>query len=407
MKTLFIECNMGLAGDMLTAALIDLFDNKEDILKELNSFGLKDVETSIIKDKKCGIEGIHVSVKYHGQEESEDMHNHEHEHEHEHHHEHDHEHHHHHHSSLEDIKEIINGLNVSDKVKKDSINVYELLAEAEAHVHGSTINDIHFHEVGTMDAIADIVNVSYLLDKLNVEKIIVSPIHVGRGFVKCAHGILPVPAPATEYLLHNIPYYSKDIIEGELCTPTGAALAKYYADEFSYMPTLNIEKSGYGLGTKDFKIANVVRVFLGQDENKQVKVIELDTNVDDMTGEEIAFATERLIKAGAYEVFTTNINMKKNRPGILLSVICSEEIEQEIVKEIFANTSTIGIRKTVKDRFVLDRQIEEKDTNMGKVRIKKSSGYGVEKEKIENDDMVELANKNDKTLLEIKRSIKL
>ena len=305
------------------------------------------------------------------------------------------------------ISHIVNDhINVNEKVKKDILDVYRLIGEAEAKVHDSDIEHIHFHEVGTMDAIADVTAVSYLIDKLGVDKIIASPVHVGKGTVKCAHGILPVPAPATAEILKGIPIYSKEIIDGELCTPTGAALLKHFVSEFKEMPVMTVEKMGYGMGKKDFAIANCVRAILGETADQKKGIVrELDFNVDDMTGEQIGYLTDTLLSEGAFEVFVTPVYMKKNRPGNLITVLCSAENEEKIVSCIFENSSTIGIRESVKDRFILERKIEEVDTAYGPVRKKSVSGYGVSRFKYEYDDLSKIAKENGLSINEVLRKI--
>ena len=272
MKTLYLDCGNGAAGDMISAALWELTENKEEFIEEVNSIGIPGVKTYALPTQKQGIFGTHFRVTYNDIEETpnvlpkdaiveltpeEDLKVTHHEHEHHH----DHEHH-----SLSDVKTIIGNLNVSDKVKEDAQKVYDLLAEAESHVHGTTVTEIHFHEVGNMDAIADIVCVCMLMEKLAPDQIIASSVNTGTGKVKCAHGILPIPAPATSYLLHGIPIYNTGV-NGELCTPTGAALIKYFAGSFGPMPVMNIEDIGYGMGTKDYDVANYFRAFLGEAED--------------------------------------------------------------------------------------------------------------------------------------------
>lgn len=270
MKTLYLDCGNGAAGDMISAALWELTENKEEFIEEVNSIGIPGVKTYALPTQKQGIFGTRFRVTFNDIEETpnvlpkdaiveltpeEDLKyaHHEHHHEHEHH-------------SLGDVKTIIGNLNVSDKVKKDAQAVYDILAEAESHVHGTTVTEIHFHEVGNMDAIADIVCVCMLIEKLAPDQIIASSVNTGTGKVKCAHGILPIPAPATSYLLHGIPIYNTGV-NGELCTPTGAALIKYFAGSFGPMPVMNIEDIGYGMGTKDYDVANYFRAFLGEAED--------------------------------------------------------------------------------------------------------------------------------------------
>ena len=330
--------------------------------------------------------------------------------EHEHAHEHGHEHAHH---TLRDIHEIVATLDLPAKVKEDVCAVYASIAAAESQVHGKTVNEIHFHEVGTMDAVADITSVCILMDMIKPDKVVVSPIATGFGKVHCMHGILPVPAPATAFILKGVPTYSGRI-EGELCTPTGAALIKTFADEFGNMPVMVTERIGYGMGKKDFEAANCVRVMLGEELKNNTcasnqndvltdpefhvsavdhadRICTLECNIDDMTGEEIGFATDELMKCGARDVFTIPINMKKGRPGILLSVICSMEDKEKMVRDIFRLTSTIGIRQKICERYVLDRKIEKKNTPYGEVSIKRVSGYGVERSKVEYEDLNRIA----------------
>jgi TIGR00299 family protein len=411
MKTLYIECNMGAAGDMLLASLAELTGDVKACEDKLNSLGIPDVTYEFEKSVKCGIEGTHAHVAVHGVEEDEHMHDHHHEehhhehtheeyahthehehHDHDHHHEHEHEEHHHHHTHMSDIENIINGLNVSDKVKADALAVYGLIAEAESKAHGKPVTDIHFHEVGTMDAVADIVGVCVLLEQIGADKIVVSPLATGFGQVRCAHGILPVPAPATASIIEGIPTYSGDV-EGELLTPTGAALLKHFAGSFGTRPVMTIEKTGYGMGKKDFAKANMLRTFIGEADNESDKVVEMKFNVDDMTGEEIGYATGVLMDNGALDVFTTSVYMKKNRPGILFTVLVKLEDKEKFAKLIFENTTTIGIRYNEMERFKLKRREEKVMTKFGEVSFKVSEGFGVTKTKPEYDDIKGIADK--------------
>ena len=399
---------MGAAGDMLTAALLELIPDAEDFIKELNALGIPNVSIKRETAVKCGITGTHVSVTVHGEEEeSHDVHGyHDHIHDHEHYdhnHEnehHEHHHHDHHHSTLHDIEHIIKDhLNLPQKVQTDAIAVYTLIAEAESKAHGRPVTQIHFHEVGTMDAIADIVAVCLLMNKIAPDKVIVSPIHVGSGQVRCAHGILPVPAPATAHILQNVPIYGGSI-RGELCTPTGAALLKHFADSFGEMPVMQTTAIGYGMGKKDFEAANCVRAMLGETNYKQGQICELSCNVDDMTAEAVGFAMEQLFQEGALDVYTVPIGMKKSRPGTLIHVMCQEKDKEAIIKSIFKHTTTIGIRESSLSRYVLDRSIKTINTPYGSVRCKISSGYGVERRKYEYDDLSRIAKEQNISLSE-------
>ena len=398
MKTLYIDCGMGAAGDMLTAALLELLPDQDGFVREFNALGLPGITMVRKPSVKCGITGTHVSVLVDGEEEG-SGHHHDHEH-------HDHEHHHHHHG-IADIEHIVSDhLPIPQRLKDDILAVFGLIAEAESHVHGVPVTDIHFHEVGTMDAVADITAVAMLMDRLSPDEVIVSPIHVGYGSVRCAHGILPVPAPATAYILSGVPI-SAGSIEGELCTPTGAALIRHFATSFGQMPVMSVSGIGYGMGNKDFEAANCVRAMIGERGGSSDTVIGLSCNVDDMTGEAIGSAIESLMALGARDAYTTPIGMKKSRPGIMLSVICSASDEERMVRAIFRNTTTIGIRKTVYDRYVLDRRESEAETPYGKVRVKISEGYGVRRVKAEHDDLERIAQERGVSVEEVSRSVAL
>ena len=471
MKVLYIDCSMGAAGDMLSAALLELLpkEEREAFIAKLNSRGIPGVEYSAEPSVKCGITGTHMTVTVNGEEEGcgcedhdhhhhhdhehehahehehhhdhdhEHAHHHDHEHEHEHDHEHDHEHgHSHHHSSMHDIEHIVGDhMKLPTSVALDVLAVYQEIAEAESHVHGQPVDQIHFHEVGSMDAVADITAVCLLMKKLAPDEVIVSPIHVGSGTVKCAHGILPVPAPATAQILQGIPTYSADI-SGELCTPTGAALLKHFATGFGKQPMMKTSAIGYGMGKKDFPRANCVRVMIGEsceETGKSVTssaysvadssaaaesapasakasafssngdIIELSCNVDDMTGEAVGFAMERLFEAGANEVFTVPCGMKKSRPGILLRVLCKPEDKEKFVTLLFKYTTTIGVRETLMQRYTLDRRIYEVDTSLGRVRVKVSSGYGVTRKKAEYEDLARIAKENNLSIAEVEKKL--
>ena len=393
MKTLYIECNMGAAGDMLMAALWELLPDPDAFGSIMDSLTLPEVAVHRHSAKSCGICGTHVTVTVSGAEEE----NHDHHHDHEHHHEH---HHTHEHRTLADIKQIIDSQPVADKVKADAYAVYCIIAEAESLAHGKPVGDVHFHEVGAMDAVADILGVCLLMDRLAPEKVIVSPVCTGFGQVRCAHGIMPVPAPATAAILQGIPVYSGSI-RGELCTPTGAALLKYFADEFGEMPVMRTDSTGIGIGKKEFPAANCVRAFLGETDDSSGFITELRCEMDDITGEQLAFAQEMIFAAGAVDVYTTAVNMKKNRPGVLLSCLCRECDREAVVRAIFRHTTTIGIRETVCRRYVLDRREVLRDTPYGQVRFKKVSGYGVHRQKPESEDICRIARENNITLNDI------
>ncbi len=391
MKTLYLDCGMGAAGDMLTAALIELLPDPDAFVDRLNSLNIPKIKYVKEKSVKCGITGTHITVTVDGEEEDEHIHEEGH-------------HHHHHHSGMHEIEHMVHSFDLPTMVKLDILAVYKIIAEAESHVHGVPVSEIHFHEVGTMDAVADITAVCLLMNEIEPDEVIVSPVHVGFGKVKCAHGILPVPAPATAYILKGIPVYGGKI-EGELCTPTGAALLKYYADRFGEMPLMKVNSIGYGMGKKDFAAANTVRALLGDTEDKTEGITELSCNVDDMTAEEISFAVNQLFDEGANEVFTVPIGMKKSRPGTLIRVICKETSKEKMVNTLFKYTTTLGIREVKTERYVLDRRIETVDTAYGKVRRKVSSGYGVKRVKYEYDDVSRIAKENGLGIDEVRKNL--
>lgn len=484
MKTLYIECAMGAAGDMLTAALLELMTDKEAALAKLNAMEIPGVVFEAEPSAKCGITGTHMRVLIHGEEEGavpcghthedhhEHDHAHEHHHEHDHVHEHDHEHdhhvhthahaqedahchdsdahdhahhhehdaHHHAHHGMAEIRSLIAELAVSETVKEKALAVYQSIAEAESKVHGAEVDQIHFHEVGSMDAVADVTAVCLLMELLAPEQVIVSPIHVGSGTVLCAHGRLPVPAPATALILEGMPIYGGSV-QGELCTPTGAALLKTFADSFGPMPPMTVAKTGYGMGTKNFEQANCLRAMLGESfpmngigskmqtaqaaegestgsrgaagkdtetENpaaREGRITEISCNLDDMTGEDIAFAAEHILQAGALDVFTESIYMKKGRPAVKLTVLARPEDEERLAGEIFRHTSTIGVRIHTDRRYELARRSEQRKTPLGTIEVKISEGFGVRKEKIEFASLKEIAEPSGKSLAEVRAAL--
>ena len=394
MKTLYIECKMGIAGDMLMGALYELLDEdkRTEFLDKINHAGIPGVEVKAQESITCGIKGTHMEVKVFGQEEGHD--------------------HHHDHHGLQDIEEIIKGLNLSQKVKEKALIVYRQIAEAEATVHGEKPEHIHFHEVGSLDAVTDVTGCCLLMEMLGAEKVIFSPINTGSGTVHCAHGILPVPAPATARLLKGIPAYSGQI-ESELCTPTGAALAGVLADEFGKMPVMSILQIGYGMGNKDFEQANCVRAMLGEAEEGgseastkgDGQVIELAANIDDMTGEDLGFAVEMLLEGGALDVYTQPIYMKKSRPAVKLCVIAAPEEAERMAKLIFRYTTTLGIRQYSCHRYELERHFDKRHTSFGEITVKVSGGYGVVKEKYEYDELAEIARREGISPAEVRKRI--
>lgn len=405
MKTIYLECNMGAAGDMLMSALYEICPQKDWFLYKMNeAMEPSGITLSAEPATKCGIHGTHMQVLVSGEEETVSpavsQHHHEDAHS---------------HVDYASILERIDALPLADEVKEDARAIYRLLGEAEAKVHGVTLEQIHFHEVGTLDALADVVGCALLIHLIAPEQILASPIHVGNGFVQCAHGVLPVPTPATAELLTGIPYYTGSITT-ELCTPTGAAILKYYVTRFFPMPTITTSAIGYGMGKKDFEIANCVRAFLGdtvsyltaedeEDFSYDDTILSISCNIDDMTGEAIGLATEILMAAGALDVYTIPIQMKKNRPGILLTCLCEQEDREKFTGLFFLHTSTRGIRYQTFERAKLESTFETRATSYGDIRIKRSTGYGIEKEKPEFEDLKSVVLKNGCSLADVTQSL--
>ena len=394
MKILYVDCAMGAAGDMLMGALLELCPDRESFLRKLNAVLGGLAEVSAAPDVKCGIRGTHVSVKIGGTEESEgtlgygqQSHGE-----------------HHPHATAAEIYERIDGLALPEKVRQDARGVYKRIREAESQVHGEPVEQIHLHEVGSLDALADVLGVCMLMDRIRPDQIVCSPIHVGSGLVRCAHGLLPVPAPATELLLRGAPIYSGSI-RGELCTPTGAALLRHFAADFGGMPVMGVTAVGCGTGKKDFEAANIVRAILGETGEREERVLELACNLDDMSAEAIGFAVEELLRSGALDAYTTPIGMKKSRPGVILSCLCRPEQRENMLRVIFKHTSTLGVREYDCPRHTLDRRFYTLATDYGPVRMKEGRGWGVEREKAEYEDLARIAREQGMSLEEVRKKI--
>lgn len=403
MRVLYLDLGMGAAGDMLSAALFELLSGKEqeDYLSAMNHLELDGVSVQAERSEKCGITGTHMTVLVNGSEEA-DVPDHAHTHVHA-----------HHHHALAEIHKVIGSLNLPDAVKADVQQVYRLLAEAESHAHGVEVEQIHFHEVGEKDAVTDIVSACLLMRMIHPDKVIASPVATGSGTVRCAHGLLPVPAPATAYILKEmqIPCLS-GTESGELLTPTGAALTGFFANAFGKMPEMTINGIGYGMGKKDFSRANCVRALLGQttseeDEPNGIRdeVSELSCNLDDMTPEDLSFAMNQLFEAGALDVFTTPAGMKKSRPGIVLSALCHREQKASVIKAFFTYTTTLGIREKICQRYIMKSSFEtvtlsradfgtsapEDRQKTASIPVKISKGYGTVQRKPEFEQVAEAA----------------
>ena len=389
MRTLYWECAMGAAGDMLMGSLYELYPDKEKFLDVMNHL-IPGVTLEAEPVTRQGISGTHMRVQVHGQEEG-----------HEHNHHHEHHVHHHVHRSPADIDTMIDGFPLPESVRANAKEVYRYIAQAEARAHGCAPGEVHFHEVGSLDAVMDVTGVCYLMELLAPEAISASPVTVGSGTVSTAHGLLPVPAPATARLLEGIPVTAGEI-EAELCTPTGAALLRRFAGSFGAMPAGTVLGCGYGCGTKDFRRANCVRAFLldtaAEMAGPNDMVTELRANLDDMAGEALGFAMERLLEAGALDVAYVPLQMKKNRPGVLLLCLCRPVDADRLAREILLHTSTFGVRRTDCSRYALAVEQEAVETAFGPISRKTGSGYGVTKQKPEYEDAAAAAQKHGVTL---------
>ncbi|TYQ12884.1 UNVERIFIED_CONTAM: hypothetical protein Cloal_3922 [Acetivibrio alkalicellulosi] len=359
MKVLYFDCFSGVSGDMMLGTLLDLGVNQEAFIEELDKLNLDGYEVVIEKKVKNAIRVTDVDIiieKHHSHHHGDAVH--------------------HHHRNLTDIEKIIDDSLLKSSIKDFAKRVFKEIAKAEGKVHNKSINEIHFHEVGAIDSIVDIVGVSICIDLLGVDKVYSSPLHDGTGFISCQHGMLPVPVPAVMEMLEDskIPYVIENI-NTELVTPTGLALIKCLACEYGVMPPMVVDKVGYGAGKRDTGRFNALRGVVGtlvHKSNNDEEVIVIETNIDDMNSEILGFVMEKLLMNGALDVFYTPIYMKKNRPGVMLTVLSDAEREDELSKIILSETSTLGIRKFISKRQVLKREEKKVDTKYGEIRVKVS-----------------------------------
>ncbi|WP_425538714.1 nickel pincer cofactor biosynthesis protein LarC [Microaceticoccus formicicus] len=448
---LYFDCFSGISGNMTIAALLELGIVDFEYLKnELKKLKLDEFEISLEKTDKLGISasyfdvtsggvsvedihhhnhehdhnhGHHHDHNHHGHHEHHE-HKHEHDHNHDHYHEHDHEHGHHHHEhdhehghthhhhdhvhdhhhhdhvhrNLFDIEKIIDDSELNEGVKALSKKMFNFVAAAESTIHNKSFEELHFHEVGAIDSIVDIVGTAILIDAIAPEKIYSSKVHVGNGFVKCAHGMMPLPAPATLEIIKDagIPVFSKGI-KAELTTPTGAAILAAIVDEYMDIPEgMTVERIGYGAGKRNLEIPNILRISAGDVKKNSSSILKLEFEVDDMTGEELGYFMDKVLEEGALDICYTPVQMKKNRPGISVRILCNNENLDEFSKIIFSHSTTIGFRYGEVNRMKMERRIEEKDTEFGKIR-QKISGFGdMEKSKHEYEDIVKILENADK-----------
>ena len=351
MKTVYLDAFSGLSGNMFLGALVDAGVPAAALRETIAKIDLKGFELKIGSANKCGIQATHIDVDLTSR---------------------------HHHRGLTDIVKLIRAADLPDPVKDKACLVFERLGAAEAKVHGMPLEKVHFHEVGAVDAIIDIVGTVFGFHYLGIERIFCSPLRVGRGFVKAAHGVMPIPAPATAELLHGIPWYPGDI-DRELVTPTGAALVAELCSGFGDRPTgFLAEKTAYGAGTWDLIIPNVLRLQIGTtpaEKDRDSKWL-LAANVDDSTPEVISYVIDKLMAAGAVDAWITPIIMKKGRPAFLLSALADESCKGKVEDVVFAETSSIGVRWQEVQRTVADRSIVPVATEWGSVGVKVAERNG-------------------------------
>ncbi len=403
MKTLYFDCSSGISGNMTLGALIEILGNEDYLLEELKKLNVPGYHIEISKKVKNGITGTYVDVIL-----EEHNHSHEHEHEHEHHHEkneeqhyHTHEHH-HEHRNLNDVNKIIDDSLLDDKVKKLAKNIFMRVAKAESKVHNKPLDQVHFHEVGAIDSIVDIVGTAILINKINPDRIISSIVNDGYGFIECAHGIMSVPVPATSEIFANSEVKFRQIdVDTELVTPTGAAIIAELAEEFTTLPAMVTEKVGWGIGSKDLKLPNVLKVYYGEIDKPNEDFVVIETNIDDCGGELFGYTQELLFKNGALDVFYTPIFMKKNRPAYRLTVACRRKDMYKLQNIIFRETTTIGMRYRFEYRTELEREIIEIDTKYGKIKAKKVNNNGEIYIYPEYESIKEVAQKNNVPLKDL------
>lgn len=370
MKTLYFDCSSGISGNMTLGALLDIVGDDKILLTELKKLNIQGYKIEISPKIKNGVTGKYVDVilenNDHNHSENE-----------EHHHDASEHHHHHEHRNLNDIYSIIDNSSIEDKSKELAKRIFKRVAKAESKVHNKPIEEVHFHEVGAIDSIIDICGTAILINKINPDKIISSIVNDGYGFIECAHGTISVPVPATSEIFADSKVKFRQIdIDTELVTPTGAAIIAELATEFTTLPAMVTEKIGWGAGSKDLKIPNILKVYYGEMENNNENFVVMETNIDDCGGEILGYAEEKLFKNGALDVFYTPIFMKKNRPAYRLTVACKKEDMFKLQNIMFQETTTIGIRYRFESRTELAREFVEVDTKYGKIKAKKVINNG-------------------------------
>lgn len=384
MKILYYDCFAGISGDMHLGAMIDAGVDPQHLKEELKKLPVQGIRLEISRDKKNSIEGTRVKVVDENSQ------------------------HEHVHRSLHDIESIIASSALDESTQNRALYMFKLIAKAEAKIHGTSIENVHFHEVGAIDSIADITGAAICLEYLNPDKIISSPVELGSGMVRCAHGLIPVPAPATSEILKDIPVKMGNT-NHEATTPTGAAILAANVDEFSDKIHFNPIKIGYGIGARDADLPNILRVFLAEVSEKYKtdgEAMMLETNIDDMSPEDYGYLMDLLFDHGAYDVFTSPVTMKKSRPATKISVLCSKSNQQMMAEILFRHSTTLGIRSTSVSKLMMAREIEEFTTSLGQVKIKKALYNGeLIKWKPEFEDCKSLARKHQLSIQQVRKII--
>lgn len=390
MRTLYFDCSSGISGNMTLGALLEIVGDEKYLLEELKKLNVDSYKIEISKKVKNGITGTNVDVIL---ENEHHHHNHEHDYE---------DHRHHEHRNLYDVNTIIDNSSLADNTKDLAKRIFLRVAKAESKVHNKPLDEVHFHEVGAIDSIVDIVGTAILINKINPDKIIASVVNDGYGFIECAHGTMAVPVPATSeiFVASNVKFRQIDI-DTELVTPTGAAIIAELAEDFITLPTMVTEKIGWGTGTKDLKIPNVLKVYYGEIQEENQNFVVMETNIDDCSGEILGYTSEKLFSNGALDVFYTPIFMKKSRPAYRLSVACRKEDMFKLQNIIFKETTTIGIRYRFESRTELGREFLEINTNYGKIRAKKVTNNGETYVYPEYESMKKIAEENNIPLKEL------
>lgn len=419
MKVLYFDCSSGISGNMTIGALLELIDDQDYLLNELNKLKVDGYHIEISKKVKNGITGTYFDVilthhheHNHHEHDHNDTHHHEHNHhEHDHndthHHDHNHHEHHHEHRNLYDVNKIIGDSEINDNAKELAKKIFLRVAAAESKVHNESLENVHFHEVGAIDSIVDIIGTAILINKINPDIIYSSVVNDGYGFIECAHGTIPVPVPATTEIFASSNVIFKQIdIDTELVTPTGAAIIAELASSFKPIPPMNIKKIGWGSGSKDLKIPNVLKVYLGETSEEVEDVIVMETNIDDCSSEILGYTSEQLFNHGALDVFFTPIYMKKNRPSYRLTVVTHQKDFKALQDIIFKETTTIGLRYRLESRVILPRKQSMITTMYGDVEVKIVEHGETSYTYPEFESVKKLAKEKNIAIKEIYKSIK-